>query len=477
MRHERMLIGGAWTGSASGRTLEIEDPATGTVVATAPVADPGDLERALGAAVDGFAAWRSVPGWERSERLREAAARIRAERDAIAALLTEEQGKPLAQSLGEVDASVDQFEWFADEARRIYGRTVDAPSAGTRIEVRREPVGPVAAFTPWNFPVMLAARKLAPALAAGCSIILKPAEEAPSACLAMVRAVAEAGFPAGAINAVTGDPAAVSEHLVRDPRIRKISLTGSIRVGALLLHLAADTVKNVSMELGGHAPVVVWDDVDVAEVARSSAVSKFRNAGQVCIAPTRFLVHASVVDEFSAAFAEAARAIRVGDGRDPATEMGPLASAKRVAEVERAVAQAVEAGAVLLAGGAAMTDRDGYFYEPTVLTSVPRDAPILSTEPFGPIAVIDAVHSLEEALERANETEYGLAAYAFTDDLRRARTLSEGLEAGMVGINSFAVSIPVAPFSGVKMSGIGAENGTEAMDAYLTAKTVVTGHR
>lgn len=477
MRNEEMLINGRWTAARSGRVFPIENPATGAVVATAPRADATDLDEAISSSVEGFQAWRRVDAWERSRRLREGASRIQDDRQQIAELLTEEQGKPLAQSLAEVDTCVEQFDWYADEARRIYGRTVDGTRADVRIEVRREPIGPVAAFTPWNFPVMLAARKIAPALAAGCSIVLKPAEEAPSACLRMVRAVAEAGFPPGALNAVTGDPAEISERLVGAREIRKISLTGSMRVGTLLLRRAADTIKDVSMELGGHGPIIVWSDVDVEGVARSAAAIKYRNAGQVCISPTRFLVHRDVVEAFTEAFAAAARQIVVGDGRDPASGMGPLASRRRLEEVESLIRDAIEQhGARLVAGGSRITTLgDGHFFEPTVLAQVPASAPISTIEPFGPVALIDAVDTLDEAIERANATDYGLAAYAFTNDLERARRLSEGLEAGMVGLNSFGVSTAVAPFSGVKSSGIRAENGTEAMDAYLTSKTVVTG--
>lgn len=477
MRQEEMLIGGRWRSAADGAVVEVDDPATGRLVATVPRATEGDLDEAIAAAHDGFRAWRQADAWERSRRLRDAANRIRDDREAIAALLTEEQGKPLAQSLAEVDTCVDQFEWYADEARRVYGRIVPGMTPDVRIEVRREPVGPVAAFTPWNFPIMLAARKLAPALAAGCSIVLKPAEEAPSACLRMVRAITSAGFPAGAINAVTGDPAAVSERLVASRVIRKISLTGSIRVGSLLLRLAADTIKDVSMELGGHAPVIIWSDVDVEKVARLAAATKYRNAGQVCISPTRFLVHSDVAERFMEAFVAAAQEVVVGDGRDPSTTMGPLASRRRLDEVSALVADAVGGhGARLLTGGEPLAHLGpGHFFAPTVLADVAPDAPIATVEPFGPVALVSTISSVEEALDLANATEYGLAAYAFTNDLGRGRVLTEGLEAGMVGLNSFAVSTPVAPFSGVKSSGIRAENGTEAMDAYLVSKTVVTG--
>ncbi len=477
MRRETMLIDGLWVGSGSSATLDIDDPATGEIIATAPAATAQDLERAMAAAERGFIEWRRTVAWDRSEKLRQAARNIVADREIIASLLTEEQGKPLAQARAEVDTCVEQFEWFADEARRIYGRTVDATHRDLRIEVRREPIGPVAAFTPWNFPIMLAARKMAPALAAGCSIILTPAIEAPSACLAMVRAIQRAEFPAGVVNAVTGDPALISETLIGSGRIRKVSLTGSIRVGKLLMKLAADSMTNVSMELGGHGPVIVWDDVDVEAVARLSARTKFRNAGQVCVSPTRFYVRSSVIDEFTRAFLAETASIRVGDGRHAETAMGPLASTRRLDEVDRLVHDAVEThGAALAAGGRRIRSiGTGHYYEPTVLLDVPDAAPIMSTEPFGPVAMIAAVESLDEAITRANATPYGLAAYVFTRDVERIRKASENVEAGMVGVNNYLVSTAVAPFSGVKASGIGAENGTEAMDSYTTAKTVVVG--
>lgn len=477
MRRETMLIDGLWVGSGSSETFDIENPATGEVVATAAAATAQDLERALAAAERGFVAWRATVAWERSERLRQAARNITADRETIASLLTEEQGKPLAQARAEVDTCVEQFEWFADEARRIYGRTVDATHRDLRIEVRREPIGPVAAFTPWNFPIMLAARKIAPALAAGCSIILAPAIEAPSASLAMVRAIQRAAFPPGVVNAVTGDPALISETLIRSGRIRKVSLTGSIRVGKLLMRLAADSMTNVSMELGGHGPVIVWDDVDIPAVARLSARTKYRNAGQVCISPTRFYVRSAVMPEFTSAFLAETATIRVGDGRDAETTMGPLASARRLDDLDRLVRDAVEEhGATIAAGGRRTAAAGaGHFYEPTVLLDVPDTAPIMSTEPFGPVAMISAVETLDEAITRANATPFGLAAYVFTRDVERIRVASENLEAGMVGVNSYLVSTAVAPFSGVKTSGIGAENGPEAMDSYTTCKTVVVG--
>ncbi|WP_166870881.1 NAD-dependent succinate-semialdehyde dehydrogenase [Salinibacterium sp. ZJ450] len=476
VRNNQLLIGGEWRDASDGGTFEISNPATETIVATAARATDEDLLAAIECADAAFDGWRRTTGWQRSELLRAAAANIRSERDEIARLLTIEQGKPLAQSLAEVDSCVEQFEWFADEARRIYGRLVDSVVPGVRIQVRREPVGPVAAFTPWNFPIMLAARKLAPALAAGCTIIVKPASEAPSSCLAMVRAIADAGFPSGVIGVVTGQAGHISDVLVGDVRIRKVSLTGSTAVGTSVIKRAADTITNVSMELGGHGPVIIADDVDVAAVAQKCVTTKFRNGGQVCVAPTRFYVHESIVDAFSDAFVEAAGRVVLGDGLDATTDMGPLASGKRIDEVDALVRDAMDDGATRLLGGRrSESHTTGHFYLPTVLRDVPETSRVMQEEPFGPIALINPVADMDEAVRRANSTEFGLAAYAFTTSLDTAQRLSEEIEAGMVGINSLFVSTAVAPFSGVKSSGMGAENGTEAMDAYLTVKTVVTG--
>ncbi len=475
VRSERILIDGDWALASDGRTIAVEDPSTLQIVATIPHVGPADLDRALAAAEREREAWARTTGWQRSALLRAAARGIENRLDDIAALLTEEQGKPLAEARAEVRSAVEQFEWYADEARRIYGRTVDATAPDLRIQVRREPIGPVAAFTPWNFPVMLAARKLAPALAAGCPIILKPAEEAPSACLAMVKAVQEAGFPAGVIAAVTGDPAEISAHLIASPIIRKVSLTGSVRVGQLLLGLAAQNMAAVSLELGGHGPVVICDDVDVAKTAALCARTKFRNAGQVCISPTRFLIAESIYDEFVSAFTSATRDLVVGDGRDEATDVGPLCSRRRHDDFAALVSDALDAGAVATIGGTSLAEeRGGHFFAPTVLRDVPTTARALSEEPFGPLALMIPYSDLHAAVDLANGTDYGLAAYVFTNDMTRAQLLSERIRAGMVGINSFLVSTAVAPFSGVGLSGIGAENGTEGIAQYLHPKTVVS---
>lgn len=475
-RTESLLIDGEWRAASDSATVEVENPADLSIVATIPHATEADLDAALDAAERMRDEWARTPAWTRSALLRRAARIIMERQDEIARLLTEEQGKPLGESRAEIASAAEQFEWYADEARRIYGRTVDGTSSGVRIEVRKEAIGPVAAFTPWNFPVMLAARKLAPALAAGCPIILKPAEEAPSACLAMVRAVQDAGFPAGVIAAVTGDPAQISAHLLSSPVIRKVSLTGSVRVGQHLMRLASEHLAAISLELGGHGPVIVCDDVDVARTAQLCARTKFRNAGQVCISPTRFLVAREIYDEFVAEFAAVTSALTVGDGRLDGVDVGPMCSRRRHDDFSRLVDDALQAGAVAVTGGHSLAqERGGHFYAPTVLRDIPSDARILREEPFGPVALLIPFDSLDDAVQIANGTDYGLAGYLFTDDLARAQLLSERLRVGMLGINSFLVSTAVAPFSGVGLSGIGAENGIEGIDQYLHPKTVITG--
>lgn len=474
-RSEHNLIDGGWGPSSGGATLSVENPASLVVVAHVPHASAADLDRALAAAERVRDEWARTSAWDRSELLRTAARLISDRIEEIAQLLTEEQGKPLAESRAEVRTAAEQFEWYADEARRIYGRTVDATASHLRIQVRKEPIGPVAAFTPWNFPVMLAARKLAPALAAGCPIILKPAEEAPSACLAMVRAIQDAGFPAGVIAAVTGDPAVISAHLIASPTIRKVSLTGSVRVGQHLMTLAAKNMAAISLELGGHGPVVICDDVDVTAVAQLCARTKFRNAGQVCVSPTRFIVARGIYDAFVEEFTAYARELTIGDGTAENTDIGPLCSRRRHDDFAELVADAVDKGAVATTGGHSLADaRGGHFYEPTVLRDIPESARALTEEPFGPLALMVAYDDLDEAVRIANNTDYGLAGYVFTKDVDRAQLLSERVRVGMLGINSFLVSTAVAPFSGVGLSGLGAENGTEGIEQYLHPKTVVT---
>ncbi len=467
----RSFIGGDWYASAHTTALPVLNPATAEPIGSVELIDPAGLDAALAAAARGFRAWREKSGYERGAVLRQAVRLLRERKEAIAGTMTLEQGKPLAEALAEVTTSADNIEWMAEEATRTYGRVLAARNAGVSQQVRREPVGPVASFCPWNFPALTPARKIAGALAAGCSLVLKPSEETPFTALELVRTFIDAGVPPDVLNLVYGEPERVSRHLIGSPVIRKISFTGSTAVGKQLLALAAAGVKRATMELGGHAPVLVFDDVDPVLAARQAVTAKFRNAGQVCTSPTRFYVQEGIYPRFVQAFAEAAQALRIGDGLDRETQLGPLANPRRVAAMEALVADTRASGARLACGGA-RPDLPGYFFQPTVFADVPETARIMNEEPFGPIVPIAPFRTMEDALECANRLPYGLAAYAMTRSLARAAAASDGLEAGMVCINHFTVSTPASPFGGVKESGYGAEGGTEGMDAYLATKSV-----
>lgn len=466
-----LFIGGTWRPGGSGEWLDVLNPADESVVSRHAVATAADLDEALAVAQAGFEAWRQTTPLHRSEVLRGAAALIRQRLDPIARDLTREQGKPLGQARMEIEGCARHFEWAAEEGRRAYGRVIPANQPGLMWTVTRHPVGPVAAFTPWNFPASQAAGKIGSALAAGCSMILKGPEDAPGGCIALAQALADAGLPAGVLNLVFGRPAEISAHLIASPVIRKVSFTGSVPVGKLLAQQAARHMKPCTMELGGHAPVMVFADMDPIDVAQTLVQGKFRNAGQVCISPTRFYVEAKIYDQVVEAFVAGAEKLVVGDGLDPRTEMGPLAHDRRLAAVEAAVTGAVEAGAQVRTGGERLGNR-GYFYRPTVLTDAPETAAILHEEPFGPIAILAPFTDRDEAMARANGTAYGLAAYAFTRSQETAAWLGRNLEAGMVGLNTFAVGGPEAPFGGVKESGYGREGGMEGIDAYLTPKVI-----
>ncbi|MGB8195464.1 MAG: NAD-dependent succinate-semialdehyde dehydrogenase [Acidimicrobiales bacterium] len=475
LRHHDMFIDGAWVAASDGGSYDVTNPATGDVIATAPVATTADIQRALAAAAKGWETWRETNPWDRSECLREAARYLRKREDELAALMTIEQGKPVRESLSELRGACQQYEWFADEARRIRGDVVDITGAGQFALTLRESVGPVAAFSPWNFPALLPSRKVAPALAAGCSVVLKPADETPGIAFALAAAFEHAGLPSGVFNVVTGDGAAISAQLLASSVIRKISLTGSIGVGKKLLHAAAERVVSVTMELGGHAPVVVLPDVDVAVAAQRSVDAKYRNAGQVCISPTRFYVHHDIYDEYCDAFVEAVQRLNIGDGLEPGTDVGPLANERRVDDVDRLTRDAVEHGATLAIGGRKLPKSPGYFYEPTVLVDVPENAQIMSEEPFGPIAPIASYVDVADAVARSNSTQYGLAAYVLSGEQGAGLDLARRLEAGMVGINHFSLSYAGVPFGGVKASGFGSESGPSAMNDYLVEKAVHLG--
>jgi succinate-semialdehyde dehydrogenase / glutarate-semialdehyde dehydrogenase len=445
------------------------------VLALLPLAGAAELHAAAASAAIGFAQWKQHSALARCTVLTRAAALMRERAPEIALTLTLEQGKPLAEATREVMLSADIIDFQAEEAKRLYGRTVPPRVPGILSQtVQRQPVGPVAAFTAWNFPVNLAARKIGSALAAGCSVVLKPAEETPGACIAMVRCFLDAGVPPDALNLVCGQPAEVSATLIAHPAIAKVSFTGSVAVGKLLGELCARHVKRYTPELGGHAPVIVCEDADFEFALKSSVAAKFRNAGQVCASPIRFHVHRKHHAAWCERFAAAARALRLGPGSDPATQMGPLAHAGRVADMQALCDDAVAQGARLLCGGHRV-DRPGHFFVPTVFTDVPDSSRLAHTEPFGPIATIEAFDELDQAIARANDSAYGLAAYAFTQDLLTAHRLSEELAVGMVGINHYGVSQPEMPFGGWKESGHGQEMGAEGLLGYTELKTVIVG--
>jgi succinate-semialdehyde dehydrogenase/glutarate-semialdehyde dehydrogenase len=470
-----LFIDGRWRQAADAATLPVIDPATEEEVGAIPVATPSDLDDALGAAESGFRAWRSASVNERAACLRRLADGIREREGEIARMLTLEVGKPLAESRAEVLATADQFEWNGEEAKRIYGQTLDGREAGVRFSVRYEPVGVVAAFTPWNFPALLPARKLAPALAAGCSVVIKPAEEAPGATFALAQIAGEAGLPPGALNVVTGEPAEISTHLIASPVVRKVTFTGSVSVGKQLMRLAAEGMKKVSFELGGHAPVIIFDDADPERAATACARAKFRNAGQVCISPSRFYVHRSLREPFRDAFVAFANALKVGNGMEPGVEMGPLANRRRLEAAHAFVENAKAGGAKILTGGGTPTGIDkGLFFSPTVLSDVAADARMLVEEPFIPVAPLLDFDDFDEVIDRANALPFGLAAYLFTNRLGTAERAANALEAGMVGVNDFTLAASEAPFGGVKESGIGREGGTLGIREYLEPKTVKT---
>lgn len=473
MHDHQLLIAGRSRPSRDGATLALISPATEYRVGSIAAATREDLEDALRSADAGLAAWRGVPAWERARILRRAADIIRDRVHAIAAGITLETGKPLAESHGETLAAADQFEWYAEEAKRIYGQIMPGRAAGQRLSVLYEPVGVCVALTAWNFPALLPARKLAAALAAGCSVILKPAGEAPGAAFALARACLDAGVPAEAVSVVTGDPTFVSETLVTAPMVRKVSLTGSVRVGKIVLRLAAEGVKRVTMELGGHAPVIVHEDADPVTAAEALAAAKFRNCGQVCISPSRFFVHRSIEPEFAKTFARMARATVVGDGAGAGVTMGPLISRRALDRTIDVVGDAIARGATVLAGGKRPAHLNaGHFLEATVLRDVAGDSRIMTEEPFAPVAPIVAFDDPADAITQANALPFGLAAYVFTNDLERAHATVDALEAGMIGVNEVLLATAEGPFGGVKESGYGREGGTLGIQDYLSPKFV-----
>ena len=468
----QLFIHGHWQDAADGRTLAVFNPSTGAEIGRVAQAGKADLDKALEAAQKGFEVWRDMAPAERSKIMRRAADLMRQRAADIAHVLTQEQGKPLAEAKGEALAAADIIEWFAEEGMRVYGRIV--PSRGSlslRQMVLKDPVGPVAAFTPWNFPINQVVRKVGAALAAGCSMLVKAAEETPAAPAELIRAFADAGIPPGVLGLVYGNPAEISSYLIPHPVIRKITFTGSTPVGKQLAALAGQHMKRVTMELGGHAPVIVAEDADVALAVKAAGGAKFRNAGQVCISPTRFLVHESIRKEFATALAQQAKGLKVGDGLTEGTQMGPLANPRRLTAMAEFTKDAVQRGATLLTGGERIGDT-GNYWQPTVLTDVPQDAKVLNEEPFGPMAAIRSFNTLDEAIAEANRLPFGLAGYAFTRSLKYADLLARRVEVGMLWINMPAMPSAEMPFGGIKDSGYGSEGGPEAVEAYLNVRSV-----
>jgi len=465
----KLFIDGKWTAAEGGNTIDVYNPATNEVIGKVACAGKGDLDRALAAAERGFKTWRKVSPFDRAKVLRRAAELMRERVDQIATLMTQEQGKPIGEARMEILSSADLFDWFAEEGRRTYGRVIPARAPGVQQLVVKEPVGPVAAFTPWNFPVSQAVRKIGAALATGCSIIVKPPEETPAspACLADV--FKDAGLPDGVLNLVYGNPPEISSCLVPHPIIRKVSFTGSVPVGKHLAALAGTHMKRATMELGGHAPAMVFDDADIDAAASILAGSKFRNAGQVCVSPTRFLIQEGSHDRFLGKFVEHVRAVKVGDGLAEGTRMGPLVNERRLEAVEKLINEAVSDGARIETGGKRIGNKGSYF-EPTVLSGVRTDMRIMNEEPFGPVALVMPFKTFEDVVAEANRLPYGLAAYAFTKSNKTVTDLGSEIETGMLTINHLGLALPETPFGGIKDSGYGSEGGSEALEAYMVTK-------
>ncbi|HMT31324.1 MAG TPA: NAD-dependent succinate-semialdehyde dehydrogenase [Dermatophilaceae bacterium] len=467
-----LLIAGQWRDSSDGTTLPVDNPANGEVLAHVASATPADGMAALDAAVAAQATWAKVPPRDRGELLRAAYEKIVARTEEFALLMTMEMGKPLAEARGEVAYGAEFFRWFSEEAVRVHGRYSMAPNGASRLLTMKQPVGPTLMITPWNFPLAMGTRKIGPAIAAGCTMVVKPASQTPLTMLLLADLLQECGLPAGVLNVVTtAHTGEVMEPIIRDPRLRKLTFTGSTGVGQKLVEQSAQGLLRLSMELGGNAPFLVFEDADIDAAVNGAMLAKMRNIGEACTAANRFLVHESVAEEFSQKFAARMAGLTVGDGTQDGVDVGPLVDQKAREGVDSLVQEAVAGGARVVVGGGP-ADGPGWFYQPTVLTDVPADARIAVEEIFGPVAPISTFRTEEEALARANDTAYGLIAYAFTRDLSRALRVSEALEFGMVGINQGVVSNPAAPFGGVKASGFGREGGFEGIDEYLEVKYV-----
>jgi acyl-CoA reductase-like NAD-dependent aldehyde dehydrogenase len=465
----QLLIAGEWRVGRGTQPMVVHNPATGAEIGRFTGASVDDLAEVARAAAEGFAAWRQRTAHDRASILERGVTRLRQRAEEIATLLTLEQGKPLAESRTEVMVAAEIIKWYAEEGKRVHGRIVPSRVPGATMTVLKQPVGPVLALSPWNYPLILSSRKIGGALAAGCSVVLKGAEETPAAVATMIGCLLDE-LPAGALQLVFGQPAQISETLIRHEAIRKVTFTGSVEVGRQIARLAADGFKRTTLELGGHAPVIVWSDADLDRAVPMLVAHKFQNAGQACLAPTRFLVHRAGYGRFVDRFAGMARALRLGDGMDPQTQMGPLINARRKAAMAPLVEDAVARGARAIAGE--QPGDEGSFYAPTVLANTPPDARVMTEEPFGPLAPVTPFDTLEEALAIANANPYGLAGYLFTDSARVRDICAQRLEVGALAVNNVAVSVPDAPFSGIKNSGIGAESGTEGMESFFFTRTV-----
>ncbi|MEX0699731.1 MAG: NAD-dependent succinate-semialdehyde dehydrogenase [Acidimicrobiia bacterium] len=467
----RQYIGGQWNGANNGGTWELVNPATEEIIDLLPYGDADDALAALDAADHIFATWSQTTPYERAAILHKAADIMETRAGDFAAVTTEESGKPLGQSKAEWLSCPNYFRWAAEEAKRVYGRWIPSRMANRRIDVTYRPVGVVGLITAWNFPVYNQARAISSALAAGCTMVSRPSEFTPRSAMLITACLEEAGLPAGVLNLVNGEPYPIGQVMLNDPRCRKISFTGSTRVGKLLMDGASRTVTRLALEMGGNAPVIIFPDAgDVATLANNGLSAKVRNAGQVCVAPQRFYVHGKISEQFTHAAVEAARAQVVGDGSDPATTIGPLINATQRDRVERIVADTVDQGGTVRTGGTRL-DRRGYFFEPTVVTDVKPGSPLHEEEVFGPVLPIIEFESIEEVLAMANSTEYGLAAFVHTRDIATAMAVSEQLDYGMVGVNDWYVATPEAPFGGMKQSGLGRESGSEGVLEYLEPKT------
>lgn len=470
-RDTKLMIDGTWRCGVEGKSIPVIDPATTAVIGSVSCATVPDLDAALASADSGFKVWSATSSMQRSRLMRAAAELLRERSDRVAYVVTREQGKPLKEAKGEVLLAAEVIDWFAEEARRTYGQVIPARGVNTSQMTIKLPVGPTAAFTPWNFPVNQVVRKLSAALAAGCSMIVKASEETPASAAELIQVFMDAGLPPGVVNLVFGDPAEISGYLIPHPVVRKISFTGSTSVGMHLAGLAGRHMKRATMELGGHAPAIVCDDADLQKAVKILLAAKFRNAGQVCIAPTRILVHQRLFEPFLSAFTKGSEALNVANGLDEGAQMGPLSSHRRVVELESLIDDALKCGARVASGGRRI-GTEGYFFEPTVLTNVPNNARVMNEEPFGPVAVVNPFSTIDDAIHEANRLQFGLASYVFTSSSANAHVLGVAVEAGMTAINNSGLGLPELPFGGVKESGYGSEGGADATEPYLVTKLI-----